>query len=75
LRDLVGLGVVSGVVGDWLEDIFIHSIGDGGGRIFWHHHWCAVGSLADAFPRLFRISLQPGAFIKDMGVWVSTSWI
>jgi hypothetical protein len=74
-RDLVGLGVVSGVAGDWLENIFIHSIGDGGDTNFWHHHWCALGSLADAFPRLFRISLQPEAFIKDMGEWVSGSWI
>jgi hypothetical protein len=74
-RDLVGLGVVSGVAGDWLENIFIHSIGDGGDTNFWHHHWCALGSLADAFPRLFRILLQPDAFIKDMGEWVSGSWI
>jgi hypothetical protein len=74
-RDLVGLGVVSGVVGDWMKNIFIHNIGDECDTIFWHHHWCALGSLAYAFPRLFRISLQPEAFIKAMGVWVSGSWI
>jgi hypothetical protein len=73
-RDLVGLGAVRGVAGDWLEEAFIHNIGDGGDTIFWHHRWCAVGPLAVAFPRLYSISLQANAFIKDMGVWSSGSW-
>jgi hypothetical protein len=74
-RDLVGMGVVRGVVGDWLENAFVHIIDDGSDTIFWHHHWCVAGPLAVAFPRLFSISLQPEETIKDIGVWSSGSWL
>jgi hypothetical protein len=74
-RDLVGLGVTRGASGNWWEDSLIFRIGDGGGTSFWHHNWCSVGSLAVAFPRLFRISLQAEASIQEMGSWVSGTWI
>ncbi|MCH88010.1 LINE-1 reverse transcriptase like [Trifolium medium] len=73
-RDLVGLGVARGVVGDWFDDIFVHNIGDGGDTNFWLDNWCPVGPLVVAFPRLHRISLQEEAFIKEMGVWASGIW-
>jgi hypothetical protein len=70
----VGLGVVRGVVGNWLENAFVQNIGDGGDTLFWLHNWCVVGSLAVVFPRLYSISLQAEANIKEMGVWVSGIW-
>jgi hypothetical protein len=74
-RDLVGLGVVRGMASDWLNDVFVHNIGDGGDTSFWHDNWLAVGPLAVTFPRLFSISLQPEENIKDMGNWVSEIWM
>ncbi|MCI07871.1 ribonuclease H protein, partial [Trifolium medium] len=74
-RDLVGLGVLRGVDGDWLEDSFVQKIGDGGDANFWHGNWCVLGPLVKAFPRLFSISLQSEACIKEMGVWMSGVWI
>jgi hypothetical protein len=35
-----------GVEGDWLEDAFVHNMGDGGDTNFWHHKWCTVNPLA-----------------------------
>jgi hypothetical protein len=63
------------MAGDWLNDVFVHSIGDGGDTSFWHDNWLAVGPLAVTFPRLFSISLQPEENIKDMGNWVSEIWM
>ncbi|KAK2435218.1 hypothetical protein QL285_020294 [Trifolium repens] len=74
-RDLVGLGVVRGVTEDWLNNVFVQNIGDGRDTLFWHYNWCVGSPLAELFPRLFSISLQVDANIKEMGVWSSGVWI
>jgi hypothetical protein len=58
-----------------MEDIFVHNVGDGSKTIFWHHKWCVHGTLADAFPRLHRISFQSDANIINISVWESGTWI
>jgi hypothetical protein len=73
--DLVGLGVVRGVAEDWLENAFVQNIGDGGETLFWHDNWCVGGPFVERFRRLFSISLQAEAYIKDMGGWSSGRWI
>jgi hypothetical protein len=74
-RDLVGLGVVRGVAEDWLENAFVQNIGDGGETLFWHDNWCVGGPFVERFRRLFSISLQAEAYIKDMGGWSFGRWI
>jgi hypothetical protein len=74
-RDLVGLGVVRGMAGDWLNDVFVHRIGDGSDTSFWHYNWLSVGPLAMVFPRLFSISIQAEENINVMGNWVSGIWV
>jgi hypothetical protein len=58
-----------------LNDVFVHSIDDGGDTSFWHYNWRIVGPLVVAFPRLFSISLQAEDNIKDIGNWVSGIWV
>jgi hypothetical protein len=41
-----------------------------GETLFWHYNWCVGGPFVETFPRLFSISLQSNANIKDMGVWI-----
>ncbi|MCI16424.1 ribonuclease H protein, partial [Trifolium medium] len=70
-KDLVGLGVERGLVGDWTHDVFIKKLGNGGSTRFWLDHWIGVAPLKEVFPRLYNISLQMDFTIQQMGEWVN----
>ncbi|GAU10267.1 hypothetical protein TSUD_423970 [Trifolium subterraneum] len=74
-KDLVGLGVEKGMVGDWIKDVFIKKLGNGGSTRFWLDHWIGVAPLKEVFPRLYNISLQMNHTIQEMGEWVNDKWI
>ncbi|MCI13942.1 ribonuclease H protein [Trifolium medium] len=74
-KDLVGLGVERGVVGDWTHEVFIKKLGNGGSTRFWLDHWIGVAPLKEVFPRLYTISLQMDHTIQQMGEWVNDKWI
>jgi hypothetical protein len=63
-----------GVEGDWIKEVFVKKVGNGGNTSFWHDVWCGLGTLREAFPRLFQLSLHPEATIKDFGEWENGSW-
>jgi hypothetical protein len=73
-KDLIGLGVLSGVEGDWVQEVFVKVLGDGGGTKFWREAWVGRESLCLTFPRLFKIALHPESSVKEMGEWVNESW-
>ncbi|CAJ2660747.1 unnamed protein product [Trifolium pratense] len=73
-RDLVGLGVLRGVEGDWTHQAFIKKLGSGGATRFWLDRWVGVRPLCDVFPCLFKIYLQPDLLIRDVGVWEADRW-
>jgi hypothetical protein len=62
------------VEGDWIKEVFVKKVGNGGNTSFWHDVWCGLGTLREAFPRLFQLSLHPEATIKDFGEWENGSW-
>jgi hypothetical protein len=68
-KDLVGLGVERGRVGDWIQEVFIKKMGNEGNTIFWLDHWVGVAPLKEIFPRLFNISIQKNHTIQEMGEW------
>ncbi|KAK2422417.1 hypothetical protein QL285_032952 [Trifolium repens] len=74
-RDLVGLGVLPGVEGDWTQDVFVRKVGIGGSTRFWLDAWVGNVPLCVTFPRLFKISLQTNLCVKDMGAWENDTWI
>jgi hypothetical protein len=57
-----------------IKEVFVKKVGTGGNTSFWHDVWCGSGTLREAFPRLFQLSLHPEATIKDCGEWVNGSW-
>jgi hypothetical protein len=73
-KDIEGIGRVRGLSGDWAQEVFVKKVGNGGSTKFWHHAWCGSTTLCKAYPRLFQISLQPQATIKDLGGWENGSW-
>jgi hypothetical protein len=73
-KDLVGLGVVRGVTGDWLHDAFEKRLDNRRNIKFWLDTWCGSVSLVDAFSRLFRLSLQAEDMIYDMRVRTLEKW-
>jgi hypothetical protein len=75
LIDMAGLGVERGRVGDWIQEIFIKKMGNGGSTRFWLDHWVGVAPLKEVFPRLFNISIQKNHTIQEMGEWVNAKWI
>jgi hypothetical protein len=74
-RDLVGLGVVRGVPGDWLQEVFVKKLGNGSNTNFLHDIWCGPVKLAEVYPRLFKLSLQPDDFIRQIGVREDGVWV
>jgi hypothetical protein len=74
-KDVVGVGVEKGVAGDWIDEIFIKKLGNGGSTRFWLDHWIGLSPLKEAFPRLYGISLQINNTIQEMGEWVNDKWI
>ncbi|MCH91664.1 retrovirus-related Pol polyprotein from transposon TNT 1-94, partial [Trifolium medium] len=56
-KDLVGLGVERGVLGDWVKEVFIKKLGDGGNTRFWLDHWVGIAPLSETFPHLFSITI------------------
>ncbi|KAK2449929.1 hypothetical protein QL285_009079 [Trifolium repens] len=73
-KDLVGLGVVSGVGGDWVQEVFAKELGNGSGTKFWTDTWIGREPLCSYFPRLFKMALHPESSVKDMGEWVNDIW-
>ncbi|MCI07352.1 putative ribonuclease H protein, partial [Trifolium medium] len=63
------------MVGDWIKDVFVKKLGNGGSTRFWLDHWVGVAPLKEVFPRLYNISLQTGSTIQEMGEWVNDKWI
>ncbi|KAK2447294.1 hypothetical protein QL285_006665 [Trifolium repens] len=73
-KDLVGIGVLRGVEGDWVQEVFSKKLGDGGNTKFWKEPWIGMVPLCSIFPRLFKIALQPDISVKGMGEWVNGIW-
>jgi hypothetical protein len=65
-KDIVDLGVLRGVTGDWLQEIFTKNFGSGGSIKFWLDRWVGSSPLYEVFPILFQVSLQLGLTIKEM---------
>jgi hypothetical protein len=74
-KDVVGVGVVSGVPGNWLYETFVKKLGDGSNTKFWHDVWYGPVKLAEAYPRLFKLSLQPDDLISEMGIREGGNWV
>jgi hypothetical protein len=45
--------------GDWLQHAFGKRIGNGGNTKFWLEPWCGSSTLAESFPRLFKLTIHP----------------
>jgi hypothetical protein len=48
-KDLVELGVVRAVVGDWTQEIFTKKLGSGGTTKFWLDKWVGSAPLCNIF--------------------------
>jgi hypothetical protein len=66
-KDLLGLGVVRGVEGDWILEVFAKEVGDGGATRFWLDPWVGSDTLCYFFPRLFKVALHLELNVKDIG--------
>jgi hypothetical protein len=73
-KDIVEIGKINGVEGDWTQLVFSKKLGCGGSTRFWLDRWVGVAPLCDTFPRLFKVSLQSESLIKDMGEWSNDIW-
>jgi hypothetical protein len=63
-KDIEGIGRIWGVEGDWINEVFVKKVSNGGNTTFWHDVWYGAGTLREAFPRLFQ---QPEVTIKELG--------
>jgi hypothetical protein len=68
VKGFVGAGVVRGEVGDFMVDIFVQKVGDGGNTRFWLDIWCTIIRHIEVFQWLYKISLQLELTIKEMEV-------
>jgi hypothetical protein len=73
-KDIVEIGKINGVEGDWTQLVFSKKLGCGGSTRFWLDRWVGMTPLCDIFPRLFKVSLQSEFLIKDMGEWSNDIW-
>lgn len=64
-RDVLSL--VEGEGGRWLWEILENCLGDGGSTSFWHGLWVGPRTLKSVFPRLFGLSLDKEASIREFG--------
>jgi len=60
--------------GWWLEKNIQRKLGKGVSIHFWSEKWVSEVSLRDSFGRLFLISNDKNARIKDMGEWRGGRW-
>jgi hypothetical protein len=51
---------------NWLSEAIVRKVNDGASTSFWSHVWHGTVSIAEAFPRLFTLSIQKAASIADM---------
>jgi hypothetical protein len=68
VKGFVGAGVVRGEVGDFMVDIFVQKVGDGGNTRFWLDIWCTIIPHIEVFQWFYKISLQLELTIKEMEV-------
>ncbi|KAK2360340.1 hypothetical protein QL285_085620 [Trifolium repens] len=75
-KDLCKLGRISGSSnGDWCSEVMVKKVGNGGGTRFWLDKWIGVGTLCQAFPRLYSISCQKENLINQVGEWTNEGWV
>ncbi|GAU26479.1 hypothetical protein TSUD_294480 [Trifolium subterraneum] len=65
-KDLVTLGEVRGVVGEWTQHVFT-KLCSGGSTKFWTNAWVGGATLKEIFSRLFDMSTQASQTIKEVG--------
>ena len=72
---ICSLGSSDPIVLDLLQQGFQIRLGDGTQTNFWEDRWCDGRSLKEEFPRLFLISINKTAKVRDLLVELeSESW-
>jgi hypothetical protein len=52
----------------WFSKVLVRRVNNGVSTLFWSHVWCGDLPLAEAFPRLFSLSVQKEASIAELVV-------
>ncbi|XP_019418518.1 PREDICTED: uncharacterized protein LOC109329295 [Lupinus angustifolius] len=73
-RDLGKVGSSGEDSGGWFVDNVWKDIGNGLQTLFWHDIWVGNQSLKVAFPRLFNLASNHGAWVGDNGYWKDDVW-
>jgi hypothetical protein len=73
-KDVVDLGVLPGVRGEWTQEVFVRKVRNGGATRFWLDVWAGREPLCVTFPRLFKVPLQPNLSVMDMVDSVNDTW-
>ncbi|GKU96367.1 hypothetical protein SLEP1_g9608 [Rubroshorea leprosula] len=73
-RDVCKIDQGEGTMNNWVSLGFEAKLGDGGTLKFWSDVWVGRSALSIKFPRLFLLTTDQNATVKDMGSWRNSSW-
>lgn len=59
----------------WFDKNIEWKIGDCAQIRFWGDRWVGEDSLASNYPRLYHVSNNEQATLKEMGIWENDNWI